>query len=392
MVPENKEILSVQQGVVDVLGGPDLPKLESVSLRLRKMVLIGQRVSDKELAKVCSVAERNRKCLEKIPASTYSVPGMVVFTMRLGGRMMVDQAGGVLENANLCLHRNLGFPMIPGSALKGIARHAAWCRWIEALEAGKTEEAKSLAGLIAATFGYPTGDTLPANAATRTRESDHYLDAFLASEFPDDYGKDGHRTAWAGAVSFLPAVPADKEWTLVVDVLNSHGDGVSNVRNPHQDNGEKNPIPVFFPAVESGTKFRFTVAPIAGRSTPEILNFAVEMLKNGLTTCGVGAKTAAGYGWFVPDSEERIADRSSCSQEELAVIYQQEVDNLPFIGLEDTVDSLASRDELFQRLYLQRLMRQKASLLRRWENNKNNLRWQKVVEIAGKLNLELTYK
>ncbi|WP_295807811.1 type III-B CRISPR module RAMP protein Cmr6 [uncultured Victivallis sp.] len=306
--------------------------------------------------------------------------------------MMVDQAGGVLENANLCLHRNLGYPMIPGSALKGIARHSAWCRWIEALEAGKTEEAKFLAGLIAATFGYPTGDPLPANAAARTRESDHYLDAFLASEFPDDYGKDGRRTAWAGAVSFLPAVPGDKEWKLVVDVLNSHGDGVSNVRNPRQDNGEKNPIPVFFPAVESGTKFRFTVVPIAGRSTPETLNFAVKMLKNGLTTCGVGAKTAAGYGWFVPDSEERIADRSSCSPEELEVIYQQEVDNLPFIGLEDTVDSLASRDELFQRLYLQRLMRQKASLLRRWENNKNNLRWQKVVEIAGKLNLELTYK
>lgn len=391
MVPENKEILSVQQGVVDVLGGPDLPKLESVSLRLRKMVLIGQRVSDKELAKVCSVAERNRKCLEKFPASAYSIPGMVTFTMRLGGRMMVDQAGGVLENANLCLHRNLGCPMISGSALKGIARHAAWCRWIEALEAGKTEEAKSLAGLIAATFGYPTGDSLPANAAARTRESDRYLDAFLAREFPDDYGKDGCKTAWAGAVSFLPAVPADKEWKLVVDVLNSHGDGVSNVRNPHQDNGEKNPIPVFFPAVESGTKFRFTVAPIAGRSTPETLNFAVEMLKIGLTTCGVGAKTAAGYGWFVPDSEERIADRSSCSQEELEVIYQQEVDNLPVNGMEDTVDSLASRDELFQRLYLLRLMREKASLLRRWEK-KGNPRLQKVTEIAGKLNLELTYK
>ena len=176
-----------------------------------------------------------------------------------------------------------------------------------------------------------------------------------------------------------------------MDVLNSHGDGVSNVRNPRQDNGEKNPIPVFFPAVESGTKFRFTVVPIAGRSTPETLNFAVKMLKNGLTTCGVGAKTAAGYGWFIPDSEEKIADRSSCSPEELEVIYQQEVDNLPVNGLEDTVDALASRDELFQRLYLLRLMREKASLLRRWEK-KGNPRLQKVTEIAGKLNLELTYK
>ena len=380
MASGNNAILPVQRDLIDVLGGPELPKLESVSLRLQKMVLVGQRVSDKELARVCSVAERNRKCLTNFPTPICSISGMVAFTLQLGGRMLVDQAGGVLENANLCLHRNLGYPMIPGSALKGIARHAAWCRWIEMLEAGKMEEAKSIAGLIAATFGYPTGDSLPSSVAARTRESDRYLDAFLAREFPDDYGKDGYKTTWAGAVSFLPAIPADKEWTLVVDVLNSH-----------RDSDDKNPIPVFFPAVERGAKFRFAVAPVVGRGTPETLNFAVEMLKSGLTSCGVGAKTAAGYGWFISDSEEKIVDRSSCSPEELEAIYQQEVKNLHVNGMEEIVDSLASREELFQRLYLVRLMREKASLLRKWEK-KGNPRLQKVLEIAGKLNMELTYK
>ena len=59
--------------------------------------------------------------------------------------------------------------------------------------------------------------------------------------------------------------------------------------------------------------------------------------------------------------------------------------------MEEIVDSLASREELFQRLYLVRLMREKASLLRKWEK-KGNPRLQKVLEIAGKLNMELTYK
>ncbi|MBS5532357.1 type III-B CRISPR module RAMP protein Cmr6 [bacterium] len=379
MALENK-ILSVQQGVAEALGGMGLPELDSVSLRLRKMVHIGQRVSNDELKQVCNVAEKNKKCLKNFPPPFIAVPGMVAFTLRLGGRMMVDQAGGVLENANLCLHRNLGFPMIPGSALKGIARHAAWCKWLEALEAGSQAEARDIAKLIAATFGYPTGDPLPVNAASRTREPACYLDAFLASEFPEDYGKDGHKAASAGAVSYLPAIPADGEWKLVVDVLNSH-----------RDSDKENPIPVFFPAVERGAKFRFAVIPIMGRSTTATLNFAVEMLKCGLSINGAGAKTAAGYGWFDPASDERIADRSSCSQEELEAVYQVEVSGLPSIGLEEIVDSLDARDEHFQRLYLIRLMNEKASLLRKWEK-KGNPRLKTVQKIAEKLNLELIYR
>jgi len=86
------------------------------------------------------------------------------------GRWMGDQAGGVWENANLCLHRNFGFPYISGPALKGIARHAAWCRWLDAVEVENLAEAKSLALSIAVTFGYPTGDAFSPKDEKRTRE------------------------------------------------------------------------------------------------------------------------------------------------------------------------------------------------------------------------------
>ena len=39
-------------------------------------------------------------------------------------RLMVDLAGGVMENANLNLDR-YGLPRIPGSAIKGLARRMA---------------------------------------------------------------------------------------------------------------------------------------------------------------------------------------------------------------------------------------------------------------------------
>src|SRR6266581_674937 len=36
------------------------------------------------------------------------------FTADLRGRLIVNQAGGVLENAGLCLDRHFGIPYIPG--------------------------------------------------------------------------------------------------------------------------------------------------------------------------------------------------------------------------------------------------------------------------------------
>lgn len=356
MTATNDVILPVQSNVKKCLGGEGLPNLDSVSLCLRKMVQVGQRVSERELNRVCAVAERNKEALKAFPPPVFSVPGTVSFTLRLGGRMMVDQAGGVLENANLCLHRNFGFPCISGSALKGIARHAAWCKWMDAIEAENSAEVESLARSIAVTFGYPTGEERLDNDL----KACGYIDR-------------------AGAVSFLPAYPADTKWKLVVDVLASHG-----------GSDTKNPIPVFFTAVDCGATFRFAVAPIVGRSTPEVLNFAVESLKHGLTENGVGAKTAAGYGWFDPSSCEKILDRASCSAEELEAAYQDEVNALPYTGLESAVDSLNSRDEVFQRLYLYRLMHEKASLLRRWEKN-GNPRLKTIQAIARKINQELAY-
>src|SRR5208282_3126445 len=49
---------------------------------------------------------------------------------QLQSRLMVNMAGGVMENAGLCLDR-FGLPYIPGSAVKGCARRMAIQRLIE---------------------------------------------------------------------------------------------------------------------------------------------------------------------------------------------------------------------------------------------------------------------
>lgn len=57
---------------------------------------------------------------------------------RLQARLMVNMAGGVMENAGLCLDR-FGVPYIPGSAVKGCARRMAIQNLLEARESKEAD-------------------------------------------------------------------------------------------------------------------------------------------------------------------------------------------------------------------------------------------------------------
>jgi CRISPR type III-B/RAMP module RAMP protein Cmr6 len=207
----------------------------------------------------------------------------------LGGRLIVNQAGGVLENAGLCLHRHFGDPYLPGSAVKGIARHAAWCDWNEAEEPAKREIAEK----IVRVFGYPTGD--------------EGLDAYLE---PDKK----KRVAQAGGVAFLAGVPIGKP-QLVVEIVNCHHPkyyaGKQDVATD-----DESPNPQFFPAVEADGDWRFTLVPLRrlGPDSATLLAQAKAWLVEALKVHGAGAKTAAGYGWFFYDAEAEARRR----QEEAA--------------------------------------------------------------------------
>jgi len=249
--------------------------LDSASLRLNKFVQFKEpsdRYVDPKkyiLQDVCRIAAGNRRALP------FQLKADLSFELVLEARMMVDHAGRVLENAGVSLHRFFNIPQIPGSAIKGIARHYAWEQW-------KNEEPnqkkREIAGKIAHIFGYPTGD----NA----------LDAYIVSE-------NLHSEIRAGSVVFLPAYPTDNNWELVPDVLTPHG-------------GEdyKDPVPSFFLAVAPGCKFSFRLRTSSRTETGDI-EAAEEWLRGGLSLNGAGAKTAAGYGRFravdTPAHEYRIS-------------------------------------------------------------------------------------
>lgn len=247
---------------------------------------------------------------------------------QLQSRLMVNMAGGVMENAGLCLDR-FGLPYIPGSAVKGCARRMAIQNFLEAREANEPNDklARLLADM-ALVFGWGDQDW---KGGRRMGEfiSDfefacgpHWQDVRNAAvaklldllrvpyrEHPAEPWKD--LPNFAGSVSFLQAYPWQLPATdLELDVVTCHHpDYYSRKTNQRGDLimpvalDTEDPNPVVFCAVAPRIVFAFAVLPLRGCSDT-LLAKAHEWLKAGLEAFGLGAKTAAGYGWFKDISKE----------------------------------------------------------------------------------------
>jgi CRISPR-associated protein Cmr6 len=215
-----------------------------------------------------------------------SFNGMVAtFEATLGSRMMVNLAGGVIENAGISLDRCFGMPVIPGSAIKGITRvQALW-----EIKEAKDYEKRRLLRMAMLLFGFGAHD-MRGDFGWAGGVSD-------AQAIAQEAGAQDFK----GCACFLPAYPTTAP-TLVVDMVNPHyPEYYSGKRQVAEDN--ESPIPNYFPAVEAGSAFGFAVmlnrVPIlAGITRGNLLGQVKQWLERAVTRKGVGAKTAAGYGWF----------------------------------------------------------------------------------------------
>jgi CRISPR type III-B/RAMP module RAMP protein Cmr6 len=212
---------------------------------------------------------------------------VMTFEATLGARLMVNLAGGVVENAGIALDRCFGLPFIPGSAVKGIARsQALW-----EIHETKSDDKRRLLKLAMLLFGYGAndikgkGDFAWAGGAANARETAKEIGA-------NDF---------KGCACFLPAYPTTPP-TLVVDMVNPHYPEYYRGKRQRATDDE-NPVPNYFPAVEAGSAFGFAVLlnrtpENAALPTEDLLAQAKAWLQRAVTHKGVGAKTAAGYGWF----------------------------------------------------------------------------------------------
>lgn len=200
----------------------------------------------------------------------------------------------VLENTSLCLHPVYGFPYLPGTGLKGLAR-----AWAETVWSQSQPDRHAAWDRIHAVFG----------AGDKTDEDKPWM--------PTGFGKPEEDRA--GGVVFHDAWPIEPP-KLQLDFLTPHHKGYYECAAAPGD--WEDPEPASFLSIPSGTEFTFAIAPAAHCTDRTLVEDARRWLDDALTVFGAGAKTNAGYGVFRPVSGEFpvLSERFVTSTHKLTLI------------------------------------------------------------------------
>lgn len=219
-------------------------------------------------------------------------------------------AGHVLETA-ITLDRNTGAPLIPGSALKGLARTvglisvAEKLPRIDWLTETRSDDEIIPAALTRLEQWIVSSDELSdpealTNLATQVLElepAEISIDPKmlrLATDFRAVFGT----TGYAGGVVFLDSLYAgDRLPKYHIDIMNPHFPKYYTGDSAPSDDQNPVPVPYLTVTADPPQPFIFAVLPRTPDATP-LVKRAGTWLIRGLKEFGVGAKTAQGYGLF----------------------------------------------------------------------------------------------
>ncbi len=262
----------------------------------------------KALEQTCRAAQKaDRRLLKALNARweliAYAI-GSTPFSLKTEWRLVTGLGRkGPLE-VGFTFNR-FGFPILPGSSLKGVARAYALYQLAETLQdqlyrqpnqstpqnLGKEHHQLSQAAPLSRLeliLSIEQEETFLATFTWCYGENSAALD--LAKQFRAAFGT----TAAAGGAIFIEAIPKENP-KLVLDIMNPHFpqyyQGVELPTN------WQSPIPVLFLTVADNVEYRFAVG-WSKNITPNQREGAEKWLIGGITLLGAGAKTSAGYGYF----------------------------------------------------------------------------------------------
>lgn len=222
------------------------------------------------------------------------------FVGRLKSPLAIDMCGGVVENGGINLDRNSGIVFISGSALKGCARRFAV---LSARETADESVRINIVKRAALVFGFSKND-FENSGKNGYGDFCYALDSSeIAQTVYKELTKEVKGDGFAGCIAFLPAYPKGNKPLLDTDIVNCHHTRYYSGKSQKADDNEQ-PVPIKFITVRSGT-FAFCLRRLRSADA-SCLDSALEWLKGGLS-CGIGAKTAAGYGIFGDFEEETLS-------------------------------------------------------------------------------------
>ena len=179
-----------------------------------------------------------------------------------------------------------GFPILPGSSVKGLARASALVFLSEILETELKLNALSECLGIEEDEAFETAFKEQFGSADKSLKT--------AKQIRLTFGT----TAYAGKAIFFDAIPSGEKGKLPeleLDIMNPHFPRYYEGKDYPTDS--QNPIPVYFLTVKKNVTFWFAVG-WRGADDPAMRGQVREWLEFGLKELGAGAKTSAGYGYF----------------------------------------------------------------------------------------------
>jgi len=208
--------------------------------------------------KMDSLYKRQLSIIQGLKTSGWYVES---FNATTASRLILGLGGTSVIETGMTLHPLYGFPYLPGSGLKGLAR--AYAEIAENFPDEKTKKK-----LLYEIFG--SEDKEPNNVANNRQGKVFFMDG-LPIEFPK----------------------------LELDIMNPHyGDYYSGKKdtkgNPIPPADYLNPNPVTFLAVAAEQKFSFAIYS----RDKDLAEKAKAWFIGGLTELGAGGKTNVGYGYF----------------------------------------------------------------------------------------------
>lgn len=238
-------------------------------------------------------------------------------------------AKGTLE-MGLTLHHTYGFPIIPGSSLKGLSRTFALLRIAEDLEIPRISSETILALKAAKQdaplrildtileMPLPSADTDIGNspqyqameAAYERKLKGHKsinirgcqiettsFETFLKWDFVQKFRTMFGTQNEAGKAIFFDAIPDVIENIIAVEIMTPHYAGYYQEDKFPQD--DQNLKPLAYLSIQQGIPFHFCIAPRSkDRKDQELVKFAEALLRLSLKQIGIGGKTSSGLGRF----------------------------------------------------------------------------------------------
>lgn len=249
-------------------------------------------------------------------------------------RLVAGTATNPALETGLHIHPLWGVPYLPGSSIRGLLHHYAEDQAVAAAEeeAGaalqpsdappaavqvllrRCREVRQVFGGITVERGRTgKGSTQLVGSETPRNLLQAWTDGKLLEEPEHGHARSLLQDPTSGRLAVYDAFPEPGQALVEADVLNPHYPDYYGEHDRKPPSDDQNPKPVFFLAVRAGVRFRFPwrlcprsseKAGNAPLSDAEIRKLVTSWLNEALETWGAGAKTAAGYGYFVtPEGE-----------------------------------------------------------------------------------------